>query len=134
MNIIEQYQEELQKDMHIDELNVTQVAHILPSIKHKWVARLINSKIKINKLEKLKKDSKEQLIFKVKESSTNQSLLSIDRAIDNSEEYKKNISKIDEEIENLKIIVLYLEKIENIFKSMTFDIKNIIDLNKLETT
>lgn len=134
MNIIEQYQEELQKDMHIDELNVTQVAHILPSIKHKWVARLINSKIKINKLEKLKKDSKEQLIFKVKENSTNQSLLSIDRAIDNSEEYKKNISKIDEEIENLKIIVLYLEKVENIFKSMTFDIKNIIDLNKLETT
>ena len=134
MNIIEQYQEELQKDMHIDELNVTQVAHILPSIKHKWVARLINAKIKINKLEKLKKDSKEQLIFKIKETSTNQSLLSIDRSIDNSEDYKKNISKIDEEIENLKIIVLYLEKIENIFKSMTFDIKNIIDLNKLETT
>ena len=134
MNIIEQYQEELQKDMHIDELNVTQVAHILPYIKHKWVARLINAKIKIYKLEKLKKDSKEQLIFKIKETSTNQSLLSIDRSIDNSEDYKKNISKIDEEIENLKIIVLYLEKIENIFKSMTFDIKNIIDLNKLETT
>lgn len=133
MDIIEQYQKELQKDTHVDELNVTQIAYMLPALKHKWVSRLINTKIKISKLEKLKKETKDTLVSKIKETST-QSYFAIDRTLSNNEEYKKSSSKIDEEIDNLKIIVLYLEKVENIFKTMTYDIKNIIDLNKLETT
>ena len=134
MSVIEQYQEELQKDMHIDELNVTQAAYILPAIKHKWVARLINAKIKINKLEKFKKELKDKMIGEFKENNPKMTLIAIDRTIDTNADYKKNIAAAEEEIETQKIVVLYLEKVENIFKNMTYDIKNIIDLNKLETT
>lgn len=138
MNIIEQYQAELEKDMHVDELNVTQVALMLPAIKHKWVARLINAKLKISKLESLKKETREKIFNSKKADASTQHLklsnIAIDRSIDSDEIFKKNSVKIDEEIEYQKLVVLYLEKIENIFKNMTFDIKNIVDLTKLETT
>jgi len=138
MNIIEQYIEELQKDMHIDELNVTQMAYLLPALKHKWVARLIRTKIQINKLEKIKKDNKDAIIDKLRDDSVTSHLklspLALDRSVSSDENYKKSIQKIDDEIEDLKLIILYLEKTENIFKNITYDIKNIIDLCKLETT
>jgi len=138
MNIIEQYIEELQKDMYIDELNVTQMAYILPALKHKWVARLIRTKIQINKLEKVKKDNKDAIIDKLRDDNVSAhfkfSPLALERSVSSDENYKKSTQKIDDEIEELKLIILYLEKTENIFKNLTYDIKNIIDLCKLETT
>lgn len=134
MSNILKYSEELQKDMYIDELNLSQVALTLPAIKHKWISRLILAKSQISKLEKLKRDTKDSIICKIKNESNKLSLIAIDRSVTENEEYKKNTSKVDEEIEELKLTVLYLEKVENIFKNMTYDLKNIIDLNKLETT
>ena len=134
MEIISQYQEELQKDMYIDEINVTQAAYNLPAIKHKWVARLINAKIKINKIESQKKDLKSRAIKEIKQKTPSVPLLTIDRALDTNSTYLESVAKIDEELEQHKMIVLYLEKVESIFKNMTFDIKNIVDLARLETT
>jgi hypothetical protein len=133
MELIDQYQKELEEDVKLDQINLTEVVYCIPSIKHKWVARLINSKIKLNKLENLKKEVKENIISQIKENSK-QTFISIERSLDTNEIYKNKCKKIDEEIENIKLIILYLEKIDNIFKNITFDIKNIIDLNKLETT
>ena len=54
----------------------------------------------------------------------------IDSKIDSTEQ----IISIDEEIEETNIMIEYLEKVEQIFKTMSYDLKNIIDINKLETT
>ena len=135
MEIISQYQEELQKDMYIDEINVTQAAYNLPAIKHKWVARLINTKIKINKLESQKKELRSKAINNIKQNHGHHlPLISIDRSLDTNSTFLESVAKIDEELEQHKMIVLYLEKVEGIFKNMTFDIKNIVDLARLETT
>jgi hypothetical protein len=40
--------------------------------------------------------------------------------------------KLQEEIEEKEILVEYLEKIEVIFKNMSFDLKNIVEINKME--
>ena len=37
-------------------------------------------------------------------------------------------------VKKLKIIIEYLEKVEKLTGSLTFDCKNVIDLQKLETT
>lgn len=132
MSIIEQYQKELEEDLKIDELNLNQAAYILPSLKHKWVSRLINAKIQINKLDKLKKDTKEIIVSQL--LSKNLTHLSIDRMVESDPNFRKKILAVDEDIENYKLIILYLEKVENIFKHMTYDIKNIIDLHRMETT
>jgi hypothetical protein len=138
MSVILKYSEELQKDMHIDELNVTQVAYSLPAIKHKWVSRLIDAKLKIKNFEKQKKDLKDKMFLKLKEdpsaSHLKLSSIAIERSIDNDTNYKNICQQIDDNIEDLKLVILYLEKVENIFKNMTYDIKNIVDLNRLETT
>ena len=120
--------------MYIDEINVTQAAYNLPAIKHKWVARLINTKIKINKLEAQKKELRSKTINNNKQNNGHLPLISIDRSLDTNSTFLESVAKIDEELEQHKMIVLYLEKVEGIFKNMTFDIKNIVDLARLETT
>lgn len=132
MSIIEQYQKELETDLKIDELNLNQAAYILPALKHKWVSRLINAKIQINKFEKLKKDTKENILSQL--LTKNLTNLTIERTIESDPNFRKKIMIIDEDIENYKLIILYLEKVENIFKHMTYDIKNIIDLHRMETS
>jgi hypothetical protein len=134
MELIDQYQKELEEDIKLDQINLTEVAYCIPSIKHKWVARLINTKIRLNKLENLKKEVKDNILSQLKENNNKQTFLSLERTLDTNDIYKNKCKKIDEEIENLKLIILYLEKLDNIFKNLTYDIKNIIDLNKLETT
>ena len=52
--IIEQYTIESSIDTNIDRLNVTEVQEKLVNNKHKWSARLINHKIKLNKYRKVK--------------------------------------------------------------------------------
>jgi hypothetical protein len=37
-------------------------------------------------------------------------------------------------IEQVKVILEYLEKVEKLTSSLTYDYKNVIDLQKLETT
>ena len=49
--IIEQYTIESSIDTNIDRLNVTEVQEKLVNNKHKWSARLINHKIKLNKYQ-----------------------------------------------------------------------------------
>ena len=134
MELIDQYQKELEEDVKLDQINLTEAVYCIPSIKHKWVARLINTKIRLNKLEALKRDIKDNILIQLKENNSKQTFLSIERSLETNDVYKSKCKKIDEEIENLKILILYLEKIDNIFKNITFDIKNIIYLNKLETT
>ena len=52
--IIEQYTLESSIDTNIDRLNVTDVQEKLVNNKHKWSARLINHKIKLNKYKNLR--------------------------------------------------------------------------------
>ncbi len=49
-----------------------------------------------------------------------------------AEEHDK-IKDIDSQISENKIIIEFLEKVEKIFNSMTFDIKNLTEIMKLET-
>ena len=42
------------------------------------------------------------------------------------------ISEINEQIEELELVIEYLEKAEKIFNSTTYDLKNAIELMKME--
>jgi phenylalanyl-tRNA synthetase alpha subunit len=45
-----------------------------------------------------------------------------------------SVLKIDAKIKETYLLIEYLEKVEKIFSSMTFDIKNVTEIMKLETT
>lgn len=129
-NLFEEYEKEIFSDTKIDELNLLEKQLQLPAIKHKWVARLITHKRKVNNLQKKRKEIKEIVLSKMSDIPKGIPKKMLDAKIDTTEE----IQKIDEKIEEHNIMVEYLEKVEQIFKSMSFDLKNIIDINKLETT
>ena len=62
MDKLEEFKKELQDDTQLDELNLMQKQLMLPAIKHKWVARLIDEKRKLNRLSNQKKIIREGVL------------------------------------------------------------------------
>jgi hypothetical protein len=66
----------------------------------------------------------------MRESSMyNVSNASLDKLIDKQDA----MIQLNHEIDDLKIVTEFLEKTDRIFNSLTFDIKNLIEIIKLET-
>jgi predicted phage-related endonuclease len=128
---LSKYIEELKADCVVDEINLKESALILPAKKAKWVARLILQKNILNKLEKDKKELLNCLMERLKQES----VTSLSTAVlKNSAEKDGSIVEIDQKIEESKNLIDFLERIEKIMSSMSFDIGNIIKIVQLEMT
>lgn len=129
-DLIDKYLQEAEQDAALDVFTVKDVQSKLPAIKHKWVGRLIRTKRKLNELfaqrDQIKTDlmitAKEQAMYKVSEA-----------ALEKSVSKTKKIKEIDTQIKEYKLIIDLLERTEKVFSSMTFDIKNLTEVMKLET-
>tara|TARA_R100000008_G_C3587267_1_gene173482 strand:- start:6886 stop:7290 length:405 start_codon:yes stop_codon:yes gene_type:complete len=128
--IINQYLEEANIDTDLDRLEVVTTQERLVNNKHKWSARLINHKINLNNF-KLKRTS--ILEEKITEFQ-NTEPVKVNRSIaEKAVQNKKEIRVLDLKIKNEQLIIDYLE---NIYKNISFatnDIKNLVELMKLET-
>lgn len=131
MDIYSQYVEELKEDTKVDEISLKEKALFLPGIKAKWVARIINHKNNLNKLEKKKPKLIESITEKIKQDSPIKLHNSI---IKEKAETLPEIQEINLKITEEKNIIEFLEKVEKIFSSMSFDISNIVKIIQLETT
>ena len=129
-DIINQYLKEASIDTNLDRLEVTSTQEQLLANKHKWSARLINHKINLNNLKYKKSSLLEEYIAEYQDKEpvrVNRSIAQ--RAVEN----KKEVKAIDFKIQNEVLIISFLE---NIYKNVSFatnDIKNLIELMKLET-
>lgn len=125
-----EYIDEMEKDVQVDELSVKEVQMKLPALKHKWVGRLMRHKAIIGGLYRKKEAMKKEAGEKMKESTMyNMSDVALDKLI----EKQDSIMELNTEISEHKLVVEFLEKSERIFSSFTFDIKNLIEVMKLET-
>jgi phenylalanyl-tRNA synthetase alpha subunit len=129
-SIIDQYNTELKEHLVIDELNIKDVQLGLPGKKHLWVGRLIRHKQEVNEL-KTKKHKLIQLLTKQiqEQSSVRLSAPAAEKVAWNMDPIKE----INIRIGDLELVIEFLEKVEKIFNGMSFDIKNIIEIQKLET-
>jgi hypothetical protein len=132
MDLFIKYQEEIKEDLQIDQINLMDRQLRAPALKHKWVARLMEQKRNKNKLEKNKKELKENVLKQLESGGipTGVPKASIKEKVESSD----IIKKINEEIEDVNLLIEYLEKVEKIFSSITYDIRNITEITKLETT
>jgi len=129
VDLLKRYKEEIGKDLVVDDFNIKDVQQKLPSRKHFWVARLIDAKIELSQLQKRKKKLKTLLAQKISaESSVSLSQSVILNAVDNSDD----MEKINDSIKEYEYIIEYLEKIEKIMSTMHWEIKNIVEIQKLE--
>ena len=132
MDIFLKYKEEIEEDTKIDQINLLDRQMMHPSTRHKWVARLIQYKRTKNDLERRKKLLKEEVVKTLTEKGIPTGLpkANLMAKVENSD----GIKKITQEIEEVDLMIEYLERVEQIFKSMTYDLKNIVDISKMEMT
>lgn len=130
LDLLEKYQLELKNDITIDDLNMKDRSMVITAIKHKWVGYLMRHKIDLKKLE----NGRELMVNTISEQLLEKPDIQISHAaIRRKAESHETIIKVDEQIEGYKIIIEYLEKVEKVVNSMTWDLKNIIELVKMET-
>jgi hypothetical protein len=127
--LFEKYQAELQDDLKLDDFNLADKQMKLPGIKHKWVARLIQQRFEKGKLIKKKKEA----LYRIKAQLQEDSIVTIsDRNAQLQAEQHNITQTIESRIKDCDNMILYLEKVEKIFSQITFDVKNIIDIRKME--
>jgi len=123
--------EEIVQDTSVDNFNILDVQMRLPAIKHKWVGRLMRHKFEVKELRR----EKEKLIKELTSKLLSESPVKIAEPVAEKKVCKvDSVLKIDAKIKETYLLIEYLEKVEKIFSSMTFDIKNVTEIMKLETT
>jgi hypothetical protein len=131
VSLFEKYNEEIKKYVSVDEFNMKQIQMELPGARHYWVGRLMFHKQEIFKLKKLRKQALEKIQSKMQQESP------VGLNVKTTEIASNNhpvVIKIDDQIAENEILVEYLGKIESNFRSISYDIKNLIEIVKLETT
>lgn len=127
---LSKYIEEAEQDSILDVFNVKDVQSKLPGIKHKWVGRLIRTKQQIYILQEKKEQLGKKLLSAAKEKANYKIS---DAVLYKTIESSETIKAINHDIKELQLTLLFLEKTEKVFSQMTFDIKNLADIMKLET-
>ncbi len=129
MEILERYIKEIEEDLKIDEFNIKEASLKSPGRKHFWVSRLIHHKRNLLNLE----NQRSSLLKDVTRELQAQAIVKLsvpaaEKAVLQSQPIKDLQTKINEE----KLIIEFLEKTEKTFSSLTYDIKNIVEIMKLE--
>ena len=127
---LDSYIEELKNDTVVNELTLKEKSLCLPALKAKWVSRLINHKNKLRLLQKTKKKILTDTIPAVREKLP---VKLSENYIKEKAEDTISVSTITEDIRKEEEIIDFLEKVEKIMSSMTYDLGNIIKVVQLET-
>ena len=129
MELLERYIKEIEADLKIDEFVLKEVSLRIPARKHFWVSRLINHKRNLLILENEKATFKKDVVKELQNKSPVKiSFVTADHAAEESDKLRELSNKIAEE----KLLIEFLEKTEKVMTSLSFDLKNIIDITKLE--
>ena len=129
MQLLKKYMEDIGQDLVLNDLNLKEQQQRLPARKHFWVGRLIEAKIRRNELIATKSKLKKDLVKKVIEDSPvriNQT------SAEAATEKYESVAKLNKDIREQDTIIEYLEKVEKILGNMHWEIKNVIDMNKME--
>jgi len=127
---LERYIDELTKDVEVDEFALKECQMKLPALKHKWVGRLIRLKRDLHILQQKRYTLISAISDRVRESSE----IRLTRpSADKIASKHKDIVEVDDEIKNIELIIELLDKSERIFSSMSFDLKNLVEIIKMET-
>jgi len=130
MSLLSKYIKEVEQDLVLNDFNIKETQLRLPARKHFWVARLIEAKRDLQNLNDKEKKLVKKLSLKIKEQAP---VHLTDKAVSNLIDEQEEMATIKEQKRDLTNVVEYLEKVEKVIGAMGFDIKNIIELQKLET-
>jgi hypothetical protein len=128
---LKQYISEIYEDTELSDFNIKDVQLKLPAIKHKYISRLILHKRRRNSIIAKKINLKKKLGAEIQSSAVYKITAPV---AEKKAEDHNSIITLNESIYEEEMIIQLLEKTERTLSSMTYDIKNIIELMKLEVT
>ena len=129
MSLLDHYIDQIEKDLQINEFNLKDSSMKAPARKHYWVSKLIRHKQNLLKLRILRESLKKEVVQKILEESPVKVTIPVAEKASYKHEKMKEIS---EKISNEELIIEFLEKTERTFSAIGFDIKNIIEIMKME--
>lgn len=130
MGIIDQYRKEIELELHVDEFNIKDVAMKTPARKHFWVCRLIHHKKLLLTLKSDRFKLKKEIARQIQEHSP----VKVTTPVAEKSAYQhEKMIELQGRIDDQELIIEFLEKTEKTFTSLSFDLKNIIDIIKMET-
>ena len=131
ISLIAKYSEEIKKYVSVDEFKMKQIQMDLTATRHYWVGRLMFHKQEILKLKRLRKEAQKKIADRLEHESP----VGLNpKTLEQAQLHHPLVGKIDGQIAEHELVVEYLGKIEANFRSISFDIKNLIEIVKLETT
>jgi len=129
VTLLNQYIDEIEKDLQINEFNLKDSSMKAPARKHYWVSKLIRHKKNLMSLKKQRDFIKQDVVKKlIEESPVKITMPVAEKASYKHDKMKEILEKINEE----ELIIEFLEKTERTFSAVGFDIKNIIEIMKME--
>lgn len=130
MSLLDQYIDEIEKDLQINEFNLKDSSMKTPARKHYWVSKLIRHKRNLLSLRQQRDIIKKEVVKKIiTESPVKVTVPVAEKASYRHDKMVEISQKINEE----ELIIEFLEKTEKTFTSMTYDISNIIKVIQIET-
>jgi len=129
--MLEEIIKELEEDLKINELNLKDYQLRLPAIKHKWAGRLIRMRMNVNSLKKQRETVKNDIMSEINNTSP---VKLTQPVISSTADRHSRIQEFTTKIQETELIIELLEKSEKTLSSTTFDIKNLIEIMKLEMT
>lgn len=120
------YTKELNEDMKITKMNIHEKSLMVSSLRVKWLNYYFKEKENFQRIKKAK-----DTILKSKIGNNNNSILKM-KSEDIISENDERIKKLNILYERVKTNIDFLERAMNILNDFGFQIKNCIDLYKLE--
>ena len=107
---------------------MSSVTKRVPAEKHFWVCRLIDAKIEKDKLYKLKASTKHTLQKKLEEEAP----VKLNKQVLDDLDKTPSLENINQKIKEIEYLVEYLDRVVSLITFISQDIKNIIELKKLQ--
>jgi hypothetical protein len=129
MEQLKKYQQQYQEFCSIDDFNLEDRAKRVPAEKHFWVCRLIDAKIEMDNLNKMKMTHRTTLKQKI---ITDSPITLNEQVLNTQVDKSPSMDNINQKIKEQAFIIEYLEKMVNQITFIGNDIKNIIAVKTLQ--
>jgi len=126
--LIKKYQQQYEEFTKIDDFNLEDVTRRVPAEKHFWVCRLIDAKIEKDKLYKQKAVTKHTLQKKL----IGESPVALNKQVFDDLDKTPSLEAINQKIKEQEYLIEYLEKLVSQITFIGNDIKNIIEIKKIQ--
>jgi division protein CdvB (Snf7/Vps24/ESCRT-III family) len=129
MELLKKYQEQYEEFMKIDSFNLEERTKRIPAEKHFWVCRFIDAKIQRDRLIK----QKSKLKSGIEQKLMTESPVRIDKSYMSKIEDSPTLENINDKIKEQEYLIEYLDLVVRQITYIAQDVKNMIDIQKLET-